>query len=88
MYLEQAYPRPKWLFPTAFAFQSVILSFSAGNAIVLAQYLYATSGHDPTPWGLKGVAMAGYTVAFFREYLIVPPMFACSLEFVSRLIVS
>ena len=33
VYLEQAYPRPKWLFPTAFAFLSVALSFSSGNAI-------------------------------------------------------
>ncbi|GKT71511.1 high-affinity methionine permease [Colletotrichum tofieldiae] len=36
VYLEQAWPRPKWLFPTAFAFQSVALSFSSGNAIVVA----------------------------------------------------
>lgn len=33
VYLEQAFPRPKWLFPTAFAFQSVALSFSSGNSI-------------------------------------------------------
>jgi hypothetical protein len=33
VYLEQAYPRPKWFFPTAFAFLSVALSFSSGNAI-------------------------------------------------------
>lgn len=33
VYLEQAYPRPKHLFPVAFAVQSVILSFSASNAI-------------------------------------------------------
>lgn len=33
VYLEQAYPRPRWLFPTAFAFQSVALSFSSGNSI-------------------------------------------------------
>lgn len=64
VYLEQAYPRPKWFFPTAFAFQSVILSFSSGNAIVLAEYLFATAGHDYTGWQLKGVALAGYTVAF------------------------
>ncbi|KAF3764180.1 amino acid transporter [Cryphonectria parasitica EP155] len=64
VYLEQAYPRPRWLFPTAFAFQTVILSFSSGNSIVLAEYLFATSGHDYTGWQLKGVAVAGYTVAF------------------------
>ena len=33
VYLEQAYPRPKYLLPTAFAVQSVILSFSSSNAI-------------------------------------------------------
>ncbi|KAM7197559.1 high affinity methionine permease [Rhypophila sp. PSN 637] len=62
-YLEQAYPRPKWLFPTAFAFQTVVLSFSSGNALVLANYLFRINGHEPTPWELRGVAVAGYTVA-------------------------
>lgn len=33
VYLEQAYPRPKYFLPTAFAVQSVILSFSSSNAI-------------------------------------------------------
>jgi hypothetical protein len=33
VYLEQAYPRPKWLVPTTFAIQSVLLSFSSSNAI-------------------------------------------------------
>ncbi|KZL86037.1 high affinity methionine permease [Colletotrichum incanum] len=63
VYLEQAWPRPKWLFPTAFAFQSVALSFSSGNAIVLSQYLFRAAGSTPSPWQLKGVAVAGFTVA-------------------------
>ncbi|TEA20262.1 High-affinity methionine permease [Colletotrichum sidae] len=63
VYLEQAYPRPKWLFPTAFAFQSVALSFSSGNAFVLAEYLFRAAGSTPGPWQLKGVAVAGFTVA-------------------------
>ncbi|KAJ8110959.1 hypothetical protein OPT61_g6335 [Boeremia exigua] len=62
-YLEQAYPRPKYFFPVIFAVQSVILSFSSSNAIVLAQYLFAINGAKPAPWELKGVAVAGYTVA-------------------------
>jgi hypothetical protein len=33
VYLEQAYPRPKFLFPIAYAVQSVIISFSSSNAI-------------------------------------------------------
>ncbi|KAF5003841.1 hypothetical protein FDECE_9634 [Fusarium decemcellulare] len=32
VFLEQAYPKPMWLFPTTFAVQSVILSFGSANA--------------------------------------------------------
>ncbi|RMD40167.1 hypothetical protein DV735_g4955, partial [Chaetothyriales sp. CBS 134920] len=64
VYLEQAYPRPKYLFPITFAIQTVLLSFSSSNAIVLANYLYRINGATPTAWELKGVAVAGYTVAF------------------------
>lgn len=64
VYLEQAYPRPRFFFPTTFAVQTVVLSFSSSNSIVLAEYLYAISGSTPTNWELKGVAIAGYTVAF------------------------
>ena len=63
VYLEQAYPRPRYLFPIAFAIQTVLLSFSSSNAIVLAEYLFKTNGSEPTGWDLKGVAIAGYTVA-------------------------
>ena len=63
VYLEQAYPRPRYLFPVTFAIQTVVLSFSSSNAIVLAQYLFRINGHSPTAWELKGVAVAGYTVA-------------------------
>ncbi|KIH93274.1 hypothetical protein SPBR_02451 [Sporothrix brasiliensis 5110] len=64
VYLEQAYLRPRFLFPVAFAFQTVVLSFSSSNSIVLAQYLFRANGHTPTNWQLKGVALAGYSVAF------------------------
>ncbi|KAF2436329.1 high affinity methionine permease [Tothia fuscella] len=63
VYLEQAYPRPKYFLPTVFAVQTVLLSFSSSNAIVLAQYLFRLGGHTATPWQLKGVAIAAYTVA-------------------------
>ncbi|KAG2145340.1 amino acid/polyamine transporter I [Suillus bovinus] len=38
VYLEQAYPRPQFLVPVMFAVTSVLLSFSATNSIVFAQY--------------------------------------------------
>lgn len=63
VYLEQAYPRPRYLIPVTFTIQTVLLCFSASNSIVLAQYLFRINGHTPTPWEQKGVAVAGYTVA-------------------------
>ncbi|KAF7159607.1 hypothetical protein CNMCM5623_004987 [Aspergillus felis] len=63
VYLEQAYPRPKYFLPTVFAMQSVLFSFSSSNAIVLAQYLFRLAEADSTPWKLKGVAVASYSVA-------------------------
>ncbi|EJD06899.1 amino acid transporter [Fomitiporia mediterranea MF3/22] len=38
VYLEQAYPRPRFLVPVSFAVTTVLLSFSATNSIVFAQY--------------------------------------------------
>ncbi|KAH7319717.1 amino acid permease-domain-containing protein [Stachybotrys elegans] len=63
VYLEQAYPRPKFLFPIAYAVQSVILSFSASNAIVLSRYIWRIAEVTPTQWQSKGVAVAAYTLA-------------------------
>ncbi|KAJ5518889.1 Amino acid/polyamine transporter I [Penicillium expansum] len=63
VFLEQAYPNPKWLFPTTFAAQSVILSFGSANATVMAKYLIAISGHTGTNWQIKGTALACYSLA-------------------------
>ncbi|TVY60444.1 hypothetical protein Focb16_v003688 [Fusarium oxysporum f. sp. cubense] len=49
VWLEQGFPRPKHLFPVAFAVQSVLLSFSSSNAIVLSNYLWRIVGRDPDP---------------------------------------
>jgi amino acid transporter len=64
VYLEQSYPRPRYLFPVTFAIQTVLLSFSSSNAVVLAEYLFRISNHTPSNWQIKGVAIAGYTLAF------------------------
>ena len=42
VYLEQAYPRPIYFFPVAFAVQEVVLSFSSSNAI--GEFAFFTSG--------------------------------------------
>ncbi|KPM42493.1 hypothetical protein AK830_g4073 [Neonectria ditissima] len=63
VWLEQSYPRPKHFFPVAYAVQSVLLSFSSSNAIVLSRYLWRIVGRTPTDWEMKGVAIAAYTFA-------------------------
>ncbi|KAK8085887.1 high-affinity methionine permease [Apiospora hydei] len=73
VYLEQAFPYPRFFFPTTYAMQKVIMSFRSSNCIVLANYLFATAGRTGTEWQIKGVALAGYTVvllavAFHTKY--------------------
>ncbi|KAF3389115.1 High-affinity methionine permease [Penicillium rolfsii] len=63
VYLEQAYLKPKYFFPTVFAMKHVIFSFASSNAVVFAQYVFAIGGIKYTPWQLKGVAVAAYTLA-------------------------
>ncbi|KZZ98367.1 high affinity methionine permease [Moelleriella libera RCEF 2490] len=63
VYLEQAYPRPKYLFPITYAVQSVILSFSSSNAIVMSRYVWRIANKTPSDWQMKGVAVAAYTLA-------------------------
>ncbi|ORY26026.1 amino acid permease-domain-containing protein [Naematelia encephala] len=58
VYLEQAYSRPKYFWPIAFAFQTVILSFSSSNLILIATYIFRMADHTPKSWESKGVAIA------------------------------
>ncbi|WVQ78135.1 hypothetical protein IAT38_000216 [Cryptococcus sp. DSM 104549] len=63
VYLEQAYPRPRYFLPITFAVQSVVLSFSSSNAIVMAQYIYRMTNITPPDMHIKGVALACWTLA-------------------------
>ncbi|KAJ7585652.1 high-affinity methionine permease [Mycena floridula] len=63
-YLEQAYRRPKYLFPVSFAVITIILSFASSNAIVCSEYLlYANGQTDFDPWVMRGIAIACYGIA-------------------------
>ncbi|KAF2227757.1 high affinity methionine permease [Elsinoe ampelina] len=64
-YLEQAFPRPAFLFPVTYAFFTVVFSFSSSNAVVLAEYIFRAAGHTATEWENKGLAMASYTFLAF-----------------------
>ncbi|KAF8640320.1 hypothetical protein AX16_010215 [Volvariella volvacea WC 439] len=61
-YLEKAYPKPRFLMPTVFAVQSVLLSFSSSNAIVLARYLLVAGGGEQSTWNIRGLAVGVYTI--------------------------
>jgi amino acid transporter len=63
VYLEQAYPKPRYFFPTVFAIKHVVFSFGSSNSIVLAEYFFGLAVSSYTASQLKGVAVAGYTVA-------------------------
>lgn len=63
VYLEQAYPRPRFFLPITFAVQSVVLAYSSSNAVVLSQYVWRIAGKVPSAWEMKGVAIAAYTAA-------------------------
>ncbi|KAG6844225.1 hypothetical protein H0H87_008673 [Tephrocybe sp. NHM501043] len=56
-YLEKAYPKPRFLLPTTFAVQSILLSFSSSNAIVLAKYLLVAGGASTSTWNVRGLAV-------------------------------
>ncbi|KAF1846367.1 high-affinity methionine permease [Cucurbitaria berberidis CBS 394.84] len=64
-YLEQAYPKPRFLFPVTYAFFTVAFSFSSSNAVVLARYIYRAAGYTATEWENKGLAIASYTFLAF-----------------------
>jgi hypothetical protein len=68
-YLEQAFPRPAFLFPVTYAFFTVVLFFSSSNAVVLARYIYRAAGYSASEGENKGLAMASYTIlAFLVSY--------------------
>ncbi|WWC97669.1 hypothetical protein V866_004553 [Kwoniella sp. B9012] len=62
VYLEQAFRRPKYFFPVAFAVQTVILSFVSSNVIVVASYIFKMTDHTPSGWESKGVGIAALTI--------------------------
>ncbi|KAH7929614.1 amino acid transporter [Leucogyrophana mollusca] len=57
VYLEKAYPRPRFFVPVTFAVTSVLLSFSATNSIVFAQYVLTIFDAPITPTSQTTLAL-------------------------------
>ncbi|PPQ69810.1 hypothetical protein CVT25_009747 [Psilocybe cyanescens] len=66
VYLEQAYPRPRFLVSTAFAVTAILTSFSASNSIVFAQYTLSAFDIPITPQSqtVTALAMVLVTIGF------------------------
>jgi hypothetical protein len=47
--------------------ESLLFGTLTNGKKVLARYLFRINGHLPTDWELKGVAIAGYSVAVIRK---------------------
>lgn len=68
MYLEQAYPRPRFMVLVPFAVQYMMLSFASSAAVVVSQSLWAAAERDATAWEQKGLAVACMTLIAISEY--------------------
>lgn len=64
-YLEEAYPRPKFLVPTVYAAISVSLSFTTSSALAFGQYVLNASEVETKTWYYRGIAIGALTLACF-----------------------
>ncbi|WWC92975.1 uncharacterized protein L201_007939 [Kwoniella dendrophila CBS 6074] len=62
VWLEQAYKKPKYFFPVAYAVQTVILNFVSSNCVVVSSYIFRMTDHTPSDWESKGVSLAVLTI--------------------------
>ncbi|EJD39118.1 amino acid transporter [Auricularia subglabra TFB-10046 SS5] len=57
VFLEQAYPRPRFFVPISFAITAILLSFSATASIVFAQYTLNALDIERTPFRQNALAV-------------------------------
>ncbi|KAK9234557.1 amino acid permease-domain-containing protein [Lipomyces kononenkoae] len=54
-YLEQAYPRPKFLMPTLFAAITLVFSYLNSSALAFGQFILNAAEVTPTTWKERGI---------------------------------
>ncbi|KNG87202.1 putative methionine permease [Aspergillus nomiae NRRL 13137] len=62
VYLEYAYPRPKFLASTLIAVHAVLLGFTASNSIIFAKYTLFAFNIEPTEYQHKALAVGLLTL--------------------------
>ncbi|CAE6410735.1 unnamed protein product [Rhizoctonia solani] len=65
VYLEEAYPKPKFLLPTTFALINALLGHSGVSSTVFAQHILHGYDIEITPFRQRSVAIAMSTVAIW-----------------------
>ncbi|KAF8756933.1 Amino acid permease [Rhizoctonia solani] len=63
VYLEQAYPKPKYLVSTVFAMTTALLSYTGVSATVFARHILHGFDIEDTPFKQKSIALAMLTSA-------------------------
>ncbi|QPG75069.1 hypothetical protein FOA43_002409 [Brettanomyces nanus] len=63
VYLEQAYPKPRFMIPVLYAAISVCLSFATSSASAFATYIFKASGRDATAWERRGLGVLSLVLA-------------------------
>lgn len=56
-YLEQAYPKPKFMIPVLYAAVSVTLSYITSSAASFAQYVFEGANYNATAWQERGLSV-------------------------------
>lgn len=62
-YLEQAYPKPKFLIPTVYAAVTVVLSYTTSSALAFGQYILNAADVEATTWKYRGIAIGALTAS-------------------------
>ncbi|KAI0317437.1 high affinity methionine permease [Amylostereum chailletii] len=62
VYLEAAYPKPKYLATIIFAANAILLGFTSSGCIVFANNILISAGHAADRWVVRGIALG---VIFF-----------------------
>ncbi|KAL6306436.1 amino acid transporter [Sparassis latifolia] len=66
VYLEAAYPKPKYLATVIFAANAILLGFTASGCIAFASNILVSAGKESTQWASRGIALG---VIFFVTIL-------------------
>lgn len=78
VYLEQSYPKPKYLVASTYAAVTVILSFLTSSAIAFGNYVLAAADYNATAWESRGVGVG--VLAFVAILTVVSSKFSLRLS--------